>query len=235
MSEDTQAGDDQQTEEVAGDDQQTQTPDEVAELKAKLEETQEELKETNAFITRTQQENARQKDEPQAPADEVVQYDANGNPVTRQQIENAKRMFGFDKTEQELAELKRKLEEQEVQTNTSRIDSQFDELEKEYGKKGLKVPKTRAERQEFLNKAIEMGTNNPRIAFEHINRAKLFELQTKETKKAPVPDRGENPSQEKDDTAYYKAIEDARDATGKVPAHKLAELRVKFGKASLTN
>lgn len=228
----TQAGNDQQDapqeeQTPAGDDQQNkQTPAE-AERIAQLEE---ELKNTNAYITRMQQQGA-QPDEtaqPQPdtePDDGSEEYSQYG--LTKEQVKALRKVTGADELQAKLSEYEKREQEREKQEGLNSWKSDMNSLAKEFKDSGID-PTTPAEQEKLLR---FMDENNypphlAKVAFKELHGARL-ETTKKEDTPAAKSDRSDAP-EPADDASYKAALKKASTSNGKVDLEKLAEVEAQF-------
>lgn len=230
--EDTQAGNDQpQTDDAnatqeTGEGQQEQTPAEVEELRQQLAAKDEELKNTNAYITRIQQgQPATQQPEtpetPQAdtePDDGSQEYEQYG--LTKEQVNVLRKVTGADEARAKLAEYEKRDAERQQTEQQTKLENDFASVAEKYKDKDVPVPTTPAEKEKLLNFMSQNGIFNMDVAFREMNAGKLNK--PAEQPKAAVSDRSDaTPST--DQTAYKEAL---KAAGGDM--NKIAEVETRF-------
>lgn len=218
-----QTGDDQSTPDTqeTGEGQQTS---QEAERIAQLEQ---ELKNTNAYITRMQQQQPANPAEPQPdtePDDGSAEYSQYG--LTKEQVQALRKVTGADELQAKLDAAEKREKEREQKEQTSKIESDFAKVSEKYSDKGVPVPNTPAEKEKLLSYMQDNGIYNMDVAFREMHSARLNA--PAEKPKAAVSDRSDAPAPS--DDAKYKAA--LKEAGGDLD--KLAEVEAQF-KGNPTN
>lgn len=193
----------------------------LAELESKLAAKEEELQNTNAYVTKLQQEQSPAKGE--RDLQELVNQGIALTP--EQQKEYVKKMAGTDETEKQIETLKSQLRQNQWK-------SDLKELKSEYSPKdGYPTVDEQA-----LSKFMEQNLiGNPKIAYEAMNKGEIYSVSEKksEAKSKPVvSDSGDNPADAKaNDEEYQKALSEAKKSGASID--DLVVLRQKFGRQIL--
>jgi hypothetical protein len=172
----TQTGDDQQN---TGEDQSSNANDErIAQLEA-------ELKETNGYITRLQQQQA------QAPvsqeADDTEEIDLSG--VSPEQRRLLQKVTGADELKKELAEIRKEREAERAQAAADRLKNDVSAVAKEFSP-DQGYPKV--DQDKLAEHMQKTGIFNPRAAYKDLHEAAIYDVQRKAAEpKASTSDRSD--------------------------------------------
>lgn len=218
----TDAGNDQSSEDkpqTTGEGQQAE-PQTVEYMGRQLtpEQLKSELENTNAYVTKLQQEKA-QATQPKADEQPSAQELDNSTDndlalqgYTPEQIKQARdfqrKLTGVDKLEKELAEFRKDREQDQKQQTFQKVESAFDALSKEFGDAGVPVPKTDVEKQTFIDEAVKKGYNPLQLRgyFLEKNFARL--QKPAEQPKAATSDKSDT-APEMNESKYREALKSA--------------------------
>lgn len=231
----TQAGNDQpespQGDQPAGEGQQSNS--ELEELREQLSKKDEELKNTNAYVTRLQQQGPGQQDPPSEdggdPAPEAPEAtDDDGSEeyarygVNKQQVKAWKEVLGVDQLNKKLADYEKREQERQQRETNDQWERNFASLESKYGETNPDlVPKTPAQKEELLKYMEDNRIYNIDVAFREKHGSRI-KSEAKPDTQAAKSDRSDAP-EPSDDEAYKAAL---NKAAGNI--EKIAQVEAQF-------